>query len=286
MHFGNLSGRATIFRDGLAYDVAALSGDSFSDDPMQVLFAWDDFRDWAARAPLTGGRPFEDVDLGAPAPRPGQIFAIGLNYRDHAAEAGLPLPGDLTVFTKFASSLTGPVTEVSLSGPSVDWEAELVVVIGRTARRVSAEEAWSYVAGVTVGQDISDRAVQTAGPVPQFSLGKSFAGYSPVGPWLVTPDELADPDDLVIETRVSGLLVQRGRTSDMVFGVSEAIARLSRIVTLHAGDLIFTGTPAGVGMSAQPPRFLRDGDALETTIHGIGSLRQSFAAASELTGAP
>jgi 2-keto-4-pentenoate hydratase/2-oxohepta-3-ene-1,7-dioic acid hydratase in catechol pathway len=139
---------------------------------------------------------------------------------------------------------------------------------------------------VTVGQDISDRAVQTAGPVPQFSLGKSFAGYSPVGPWLVTPDELADPDDLVIETRVSGLLVQRGRTSDMVFGVSEAIARLSRIVTLHAGDLIFTGTPAGVGMSAQPPRFLRDGDALETTIHGIGSLRQSFAAASELTGAP
>jgi len=281
MIFGNLSGRSTLFSDALAYDVATLSGGSFSDDPMRVLAVWDDFRDWASRATLTGGRAFAEADLGAPAPRPGQIFAIGLNYRDHAAEAGLPLPGDLTVFTKFSSSLTGPVTEVTLSGSSVDWEAELVVVLGRTARRVSAEEAWSYVAGLTVGQDLSDRVVQTAGPVPQFSLGKSFAGYSPVGPWLVTPDEVADPDDLAIETRVSGVVVQSGRTGDMVFGVAEAIARLSRIVTLEPGDLIFTGTPAGVGMSAQPPRFLRDGDTLETTIHGIGSLRQSFAAADE-----
>lgn len=285
MHFGNLSGRATLFSDGLAYDVAALSNGTFSDDPMGVLFAWDAFREWAAGSTLTDGRPFDAGDLEAPAPRPGQIFAIGLNYRDHAAEAGLPLPQDLTVFTKFASSLTGPVTEVHLSGPTVDWEAELVVVIGRTARNVSADHAWSHVAGLTVGQDISDRTVQTAGPVPQFSLGKSFAGYSPTGPWLVTPDTLTDPDDLAIETRVSDEVVQNGRTGDMVFGVPDAIARLSRIVTLRPGDLIFTGTPAGVGMSARPPRFLRDGDTLETAIDGIGTLRQSFVGAEQSTTA-
>ena len=276
MRVGSIAGRFTLFVEDLAYDIANLSGGEFGELPEDVFERWQEFTQWARTVDLTGGFSYDIAQLGAPVPRPRQILAIGLNYKDHAAEAGLPLPEDLTVFTKFASSLSGPVSRVELSGESVDWESELVVVVGRVAKKVSAAEAWEYVAGLTAGQDISDRQIQSSGPMPQFSLAKSFSGYGPIGPWIVTPDEFSDPNDLAIECSVSGDQVQNGRTGEMVFGIADIVARLSEVVTLYPGDLIFTGTPSGVGMGITPPRFLRPGDVLETTIEGIGSLRQTF----------
>lgn len=158
-----------------------------------------------------------------------------------------------------------------------DWEVELVVVIGTRARNIPEADAWTHVAGVTVGQDLSERITQLDGPAPQFSLGKSFAGFAPVGPWLVTENELDDRDDLTLSCSLNGETVQDGRTSQMIFPVSALVSRLSQIVALYPGDLIFTGTPAGVGVSRKPQRFLAAGDVLDSAIDGIGTLRQSFA---------
>jgi 2-keto-4-pentenoate hydratase/2-oxohepta-3-ene-1,7-dioic acid hydratase in catechol pathway len=184
-------------------------------------------------------------------------------------------------FTKFVSSMSGPDSVVTLPpGGNTDWEVELVVVIGRTAQHVAEANAWDYVAGLSVGQDISERITQTAGPAPQFSLGKSFPGFAPVGPWLVTPDSVPDKDDLALGCSIDGEKVQDGHTSDLIFPVSSLIAKLSRIITLHPGDLIFTGTPSGVGLGRSPQRFLQDGQRLDSWIEGIGEVHQTFVAAS------
>jgi 2-keto-4-pentenoate hydratase/2-oxohepta-3-ene-1,7-dioic acid hydratase in catechol pathway len=205
------------------------------------------------------------------------VFAIGMNYRDHAAEAGLPIPDRPAAFTKFPTCLAGPHADVTLPSPAVDWEVELVVVIGTRAYRVTEGNAWRHVAGLTVGQDLSERVVQwSAGG--QFSLGKSFPGFGPMGPALVTPDELHDPDDLEIGCRVNGDTVQKSRTSDMVFGVARLIAELSAVLPLLPGDVIFTGTPAGIGATRSPARFLQPGDVLTSWIEGLGELRNRFAA--------
>jgi PPOX class probable F420-dependent enzyme len=182
------------------------------------------------------------------------------------------LPAMPATFTKFPSSLNGPFGDVALPADTVDWEVELVVVIGAEAHRVAAADAWSYVAGLTVGQDISERTTQMAAG-RQFSLGKSFPGFAPTGPWLVTTDELDDPDDLALGCSVDGETVQDARTNDLIFPVSALVERLSAIVTLYPGDLIFTGTPSGVGVARRPPRFLAAGNVLETWIEGIGRLR-------------
>lgn len=182
------------------------------------------------------------------------------------------------VFTKFAASLGAPFGDIRLSGDRVDWEVELVVVIGRTAVAVSPQAAWSRVAGLAVGQDLSDRAVQLRGAPPQFSLGKSFPGFGPVGPWVTTLDEVPDPAELTLTCTVNGETVQRGSTRDMVFGVPELISYLSGICPLQPGDLIFTGTPAGVGMGRKPERYLAPGDLLETSISGLGTLRHRLVA--------
>jgi 2,4-didehydro-3-deoxy-L-rhamnonate hydrolase len=285
MRIGNLDGRLVLVTDRGGVDVAAVSGDEFGPDPQEVFSRWEPFVTWVAGLDLGAVpvRPFEPERLGAPAPRPGQLFAIGLNYRDHAAEAGFELPEFPPVFTKFRSSITGPRGPVVLAGETVDWEVELVVVLGRTARDVAAEDAWEYVAGVTVGQDISERTAQTAGPVPQFSLGKSFPGFTPMGPWLVTLDELRaaglDPDALDLGCSVNGEPVQKGTTADLIFSVPALIATLSAVLPLEPGDVIFTGTPAGVGAARDPRRFLRPGDVLVSTIPGIGELRHHFVAA-------
>jgi len=154
----------------------------------------------------------------------------------------------------------------------------LVAVIGRPADRVPEEKAWSYVAGVMVGQDLSERTVQLAGPVPQFSLGKSFPGFGPIGPCLVTPDELADRDDLRLRCSVDGRMLQDGRTRDMIFSVPELVARISAVCPMLPGDLIFTGTPSGVGMGRKPPEFLRPGTTLVSAIEGVGELRNALIA--------
>ncbi|RSN45190.1 fumarylacetoacetate hydrolase [Amycolatopsis sp. WAC 04197] len=279
MKIANVAGRATLLvSDFEGIDVASASEGKFGPGLGSVYDDWDGFLAWAESAPARDTVPVSRERLESPSPHPGQIIAVGLNYAEHAAESGFAVPDRLPpTFTKFASALSGPDSEVVLpEGGNTDWEVELVVVIGRTARRLAEADAWQYVAGLTVGQDISERITQSAGPSPQFSLGKSFAGFAPVGPWLVTLDELPDRDDLALGCTINGEVVQDGRTRDLIFGVPALIAKLSHIVTLNPGDLIFTGTPAGVGLGRSPQRFLKPGDRLDSWIEGIGSLHQIF----------
>ncbi|HEU5032811.1 MAG TPA: fumarylacetoacetate hydrolase family protein [Spirillospora sp.] len=278
MRIGNLGGRLVIVRDGRAVDVEQASGGGFEADPQAVYADWEGFRDWAVSAALPDGVPVEPSELGAPVPAPRQVFAIGLNYREHAAESGFDVPEGLPpVFTKFVTSITGPVTEVTLPpGGHTDWEVELVAVIGRHSRDVAEADAWDHVAGLMVGQDVSERITQLAGRAPQFGLGKSFPGFAPTGPWVVTPDEFDDPDDLELTSAINGEEVQKGRTSELIFSVPLLVARLSAVLPLLPGDLVFTGTPAGVGLGRDPQRWLAPGDELVSHIEGIGELRQRF----------
>ena len=280
MRIANLSGRLALILGGRAVDVWQASEGRFESDPQAVYDRWADFRAWAAQADLPAGTEFAAADLGAPAPAPRQLLAAGLNYRDHAGESGFEIPEGLPpVFTKFASSITGPVSTVRLpAGGHTDWEIELVAVIGTRAWRVAESDAWRHVAGLTAGQDLSERISQLAGPAPQFSLGKSLPGFTPMGPCLVTPDEFADPDDLGLRATVNGEEVQKARTSELIFPVPVLVSRLSHRLPLLPGDVIFTGTPAGVGLARNPQRWLADGDELVSTIEGIGELRQRFAA--------
>ncbi len=272
MRLANYDSRATLLVPGGGVDVATASEGRFGPDPQAVYADWPAFRAWAEGGHAATFAVDEDR-LGAPVPRPSQVFAIGLNYRGHAAESGKPVPTSPTVFTKFPTCLTGPRTPVRLPSDKVDWEAELVVVIGTRAENVAVEAAWDVVAGLTIGQDLSERDVQLEGPVPQFSLGKSFPGFGPTGPAVVTVDELADPDDLQIGCDLDGEPLQKDRTSGLVFSVSELVSRLSHVCPLLPGDLVFTGTPAGVGVTRTPARFLTRGSTLTTTIEGLGELR-------------
>jgi len=276
MRIANLDGRLVIVNDHGAVDVHRASDGRFGPDPQSAFGAWDDFRRWAADLSLAAAEPYDPARLGPPVPRPRQVFAIGLNYADHSEESGIQAPAEPPVFTKFPASITGPHGEVSLPTGTVDWEAEVVVVVGRLAERVRAEDAWEHIAGVTVGQDLSERTLQLTGPVPQFSLGKSFTGFAPIGPYVVTPDELPDRDDLEVGCQVNGEQMQKGRTSNLIFSVPLLVERLSSVVPLMPGDLIFTGTPGGVGGARKPPVFLRAGDELVTWVEGVGEIRQTF----------
>jgi 2,4-didehydro-3-deoxy-L-rhamnonate hydrolase len=181
------------------------------------------------------------------------------------------------VFTKYISSISGPVSRVRLpEGGHTDWEVELVVVIGRRAEEVAEDEAWEHVAGLCVGQDISERITQMQSSAPQFGLGKSFPGFAPMGPWLVTSEEFVNPDDLELGCSIDGEEVQKGRTGDLIFSVPALISKLSAVLPLLPGDVIFTGTPAGVGLGRTPQRFLADGEELISYVEGIGELHQTF----------
>ncbi|HAS13284.1 MAG TPA: fumarylacetoacetate hydrolase [Acidimicrobiaceae bacterium] len=276
MKVANLDGRLVLVIDDAVADVETASGGRFGPDPMGAFAEWDAFADWAAGV----REPTGTLDVGllrCPVPAPRQVFAIGLNYRSHAEETGMDVSSVPATFTKFPASLSGPFDDIPVVGDTVDWEVELVAVVGARADKVAEADAWSHVAGLTVGQDISDRALQFAAGM-QFSLGKSRPGYGPVGPWLVTPDEVPDRDDLALGCRVNGETVQDARTSDLVFSVGALVAELSSVLPLLPGDVIFTGTPAGVGMSRKPPRSLQPGDVLETWIEGIGELRNTCVA--------
>ncbi|WP_460062452.1 fumarylacetoacetate hydrolase family protein [Streptomyces sp. YKOK-I1] len=279
MRLGVLDGRAVLIRGDRAAGVRVASRGRLPSDPMELLEQWDMLR--VLEASLSDEAYDIEVDpdaLGAPVPRPRQVFAVALNYPPHAAEAGFTPPDEPLVFTKFPTCLTGPRTTVELPEGKVDWEAELVAVIGRHAHRVSGERAWEAVAGLTIGQDLSERVSQLQGKPAQFSLGKSFPGFGPTGPVLVTPDEFDDPDDLEITALLNGEVVQHDRTKSMIFPVPELVARLSAVVPLLPGDLVFAGTPAGVGNRRTPPRYLTEGDELVTRIEGIGEIRQHFTA--------
>ena len=189
----------------------------------------------------------------------------------------MALPVVPATFTKFPASLSGPFDDIEIVGDTVDWEVELVAVIGTEADHVDEAEAWAHIAGLTVGQDISDRTLQFAAGM-QFSLGKSRRGYGPMGPWLVTVDEVPDPDNLALGCSVDGETVQDARTDDLVFPVARLVAELSAVLPLLPGDVIFTGTPAGVGMTRQPARALQPGHVLESWIEGIGEIRNTCVA--------
>jgi 2,4-diketo-3-deoxy-L-fuconate hydrolase len=271
----NVDGRAALVLGDEIADIASSSDGLFGADPMALYDRWETFVEYAATVTNPTG-PLVEAALGNPVPRPRQVFAIGINYRSHAEETGAALPEVPIVFTKFPASLAGPFHEIELGSDTTDWEVELVAVIARTADRVGEADAWSHVAGLAIGQDISDRHLQFAAGA-QFSLGKSRRGYGPIGPWVVTPDELDNPDDLALGCSVNGEKLQDGRTSDLIFGVPRLIAELSAVLPLQPGDVIFTGTPGGVGVARTPPRFLRPGDTLESWIEGIGTIRNRIA---------
>jgi len=276
MRITSVKGRAALVLGDEVADIETASGGAFGADPMSPYADWTAFREFADSV-TAGTGPLVEGDLDCPVPRPAQVFAIGLNYRSHAEESGMELPTVPATFTKFPASLSGPFSDVDVSNGTADWEVELVAVIGRQAENVAQADAWEHVAGLTVGQDISDRVLQFAAG-SQFSLGKSRKGYGPLGPVVVTPDEFDDPDNLALGCSVGGEKMQDARTNDLVFGVPRLVADLSAILPLWPGDIIFTGTPAGVGMGRTPPRFLQPGQVLESWIEGIGTIRNRIVA--------
>jgi 2-keto-4-pentenoate hydratase/2-oxohepta-3-ene-1,7-dioic acid hydratase in catechol pathway len=283
MRIANVNGRAQLVADGGGLDVHTASAGRFGPSLPALYDDWDAFRLWAATAPEAAASPafapFDPATCGPPSPAPRQVFAVALNYRDHAAETGVAPPNDPLIFAKYVSAFSGPVSKVVLPPGHVDWECELVAVMAHQARQLSPAEAWAHVAGLTVGQDLSERILQRSGPAPQFGLAKSHPGFAPTGPVLATAEEFDNPDDLAIGCEVNGQPMQSARTSQMIFPVAELIAYLSSVVTLLPGDVIFTGTPPGVGAGRKPPVFLAPGDELRSWIEGIGELQQSFVAA-------
>jgi len=220
--------------------------------------------------PLVEGAP----RLGPPVAGTGKFIGIGLNYYDHAAEVGMDPPPEPIVFMKATSSICGPNDDVSLPRGSVksDWEVELGVVIGKHAKYVDEADALSYVAGFTIVNDVSERHFQTERK-GQWTKGKSCDTFGPVGPWLVTPDELSDPQTLGLTLDVNGARMQTGSTASMIFSVAHVVHYLSQMMSLHPGDIIATGTPPGVGMGMKPPRFLKAGDEMVLEIEGLGQQR-------------
>lgn len=282
MKIANVDDRAYLIREpeagGLVgLDIAEASGDRFSSSVEELLAQWDDLAAWAAGADFAEAREVDTTELGAPVKRPAQVFAIGMNYKDHAAEVSLALPETPAVFTKFASSLTGADVEVALPGDEVDWEVELVAVISRGGRNIDRTDALSHVAGYMVGQDLSERHLQfLGGGAPQFSLAKSYAGFAPVGPWITSSDEVADSGVLNMSCVRGDEVLQLGNTRNLVFDLPFLIEHLSSVVELLPGDLIFTGTPDGVGYGRDPQSYLVSGDVVVSRIEGLGAITQRF----------
>ena len=274
----NVAGRtALVDANDNWHDLHRLTAGAVSADPMKVL------RDPSAlhRAALRLERanpdgPLATAMLGAPVPQPRNCIAIGKNYLDHAVETGSALPPTPLAFTKFPSCIVGPNADVTLRSASADYEVELVVVIGKPGRDIAPANAWAHVLGLTIGQDISDRELQFASTPPHFDLGKSRDTYGPLGPTLVSVDSFSDPDDIALSCSVNGDERQRSSTGHLIFPVAQLIAYLSGIMTLGVGDIIFTGTPAGVGMTTKT--FLRPGDVIVSTIDGIGTMTNTCVA--------
>ncbi len=288
MRFANHRGRLVLITsdveaEGLdgarSIDLHRATGGRIPAEPELAYERWAEVVALAGDLPAGAETAIEREHLGPPSPRPRQIFGIGVNYADHGAEAGMAIPEVPLVFTKLSTAITGPYGAIPLSTETVDWEIEIAVVIGRTARYVASGQGWEYVAGVTAGQDLSDREIQWRPEgTPQFGLGKSLSGFAPLGPVLITPDDYADPDDIELVCRLNGEEVQRSSSAQMLIPVPEIISYLSGILTLHPGDVIFTGTPSGIGMTRQPPRYLRAGDRLESFVAQVGSMSHTFTA--------
>lgn len=217
--------------------------------------------------------------IGACVAGTGKFICIGLNYSDHAAETGATVPPEPVIFMKATSAICGPNDDVLIPRGSekTDWEVELGVVIGKTAKYVSEADAMDYVAGYCVSHDVSERAFQTE-RAGQWTKGKSCDTFGPIGPWLVTKDEIANPHDLKMWLSVNGKMMQDGSSKTMVYGVAHVVSYLSQFMSLHPGDIISTGTPPGVGLGMKPPQFLKAGDVVELGIEGLGTQKQTFKA--------
>jgi acylpyruvate hydrolase len=259
---------ATIRVDG-GTRAARLDGDHLTllaAPDVGALLADPSWRDAGGSARL----PLDTVDFAPVVPRPSKILCVGLNYRGHILEMGRELPAVPTLFAKFASSLIGARDPLALPAVSdqVDWEVELAVVVGRPIRRTTATQARAAIAGYTVLNDVSMRDWQWR--TSEWLQGKTFEASTPVGPWLTTPDEVGDAADLEVRCEVDGVVMQRARTSDLLFGPADVLAYVSQFITLEPGDLVATGTPAGVGAGRDPKVFLRPGQVLRTVVEGLG----------------
>ncbi|MDT3447006.1 MULTISPECIES: fumarylacetoacetate hydrolase family protein [unclassified Pseudofrankia] len=277
MKFANISGRACIIHDGRALDIERASRGEIAPDPMMYTRLAQHPRLESLLAAASPGdfREFDVAHLGPPVPRPGNIIAVALNYHDHIEETGRQQSEEPVVFSKLTSSVCGPYDpiEVAADWTRVDYEAEVVVVIGARLGDAKTDAVWSAVAGVTVGQDISDRAEQNREPLRQFSFAKSYKTFTPIGPYLSTVDDFGDPDRIELFSRVDGMEVQRATTAQLIRSVPELVSWISRRVVLVPGDLILTGTPGGVGSRRTPPLFLSPGMVLETGIPLVGIMR-------------
>jgi 2-keto-4-pentenoate hydratase/2-oxohepta-3-ene-1,7-dioic acid hydratase in catechol pathway len=281
MRFVNQGGRLLLKSGDRGVDVNVASGGDLPADPAAALRSWDAVIEWAHGFEGEFEVEIRDAELGPPSPSPNQIFGVGVNFADHLAESGMEQDESPLIFTKLLPSLAGPFDDIVLSATgTVDWEVEVVAVIGREAVNVESESAWGYVAGLTAGQDISDREIQMRPRShPQFSLGKSLPSFGPIGPCLVTPEAFEDREDIELACSVNGEEMQRGRTSSLIQSIPQLVSYLSSVTPLLPGDLIFTGTPGGVGGAMSPPRFLADGDLLESYVEGVGRMSQKVVAA-------
>ncbi|MEM9203993.1 MAG: fumarylacetoacetate hydrolase family protein [Actinomycetota bacterium] len=267
----NIDGRAALVIGDHYVDLATHTDGEIGPDPMVALSVPERLSELTATVDVSAATgALADVTLGPPVPRPRSVFGIGLNYADHAAESGMDVPASPVVFTKFPSCLTGPTGDVEIRSDGCDYEVELVVVIGTGGRDIPIDQAWDHVVGVTVGQDISDRPAQFAAQPPHFDLAKSFDTFGPIGPTVVSVDQLMDRDALPLTCDINGERRQQSTTASLIFDVPTLISYLSSITTLATGDLIFTGTPDGIG--ATQGMFLADGDVITSHIDGVGEL--------------
>ena len=277
MRLANVGGRATIVVDGRAVDVERAGDGRLGADPMLLsdLAHHDALRAIAASADPSAWPELDEASLLAPVPRPPKGFGVALNYRSHAIESGRELPTEPHLFGKMENCVCGPFDDIVVpeGRDMIDYETEVVIVFGRECSKATEADAWSYLAGVTAGQDISDRGEQFRPPVKQFTIAKTYDTFGPIGPYLVTPDELDDPDAIGLLGKVDGEIVQSGSTDDLIFSVPYLVAWLSRYITFRPGDLVWTGTPGGVGEARTPQLFLRDGMVVETTVEGVGTMR-------------
>lgn len=278
----NVEGRAALVSGDDYYDLATLADDATLVDTMAAILQPELLSQLSATLgdrDATGKLSSDMSKVGPPIPRPQKAFAVGLNYQAHADEGNVEPPEVPLVFTKFPSCLVGPTADVHLRGDACDYEGELLVVIGTEGKDIAEADAWDHVVGVAVAQDISDRKMQFAAKPPHWDLGKSFDTFGPIGPVLVSLDEVDDRDSLQITTTVNGEVRQDDSSANLIFDVPTLISYLSRVTTLVPGDIIFTGTPEGVGAASR--RFLKDGDVITTTISGLGTMTNTCVRVSD-----
>ncbi len=277
---GNVSNKASLIFNNEYYLLSDISNGKLSDTMDDILHSIDVVEELYSNIDefeATGS--LKDIKLGPPVTNSNNCFAVGLNYKNHAEESAMEIPPFPMIFTKHTTCISGPYDDIEMRSDIVDYEAELVAVIGKEGKNISKDDAWSHVVGLTAGQDISDRSVQFHASPPQFNLGKSFDTFGPIGPFLVSPDLFKDKSSLELECLVNDDLRQKDNTNDLIFDIPYIISYISEFITLKTGDLIFTGTPAGVG--ATQGKLLKDGDILTTTIEEIGTMKNKCVRVSD-----